>query len=232
VKERALRILVGVLAGLLLLAVSIWVLGKALGNRHFPAFYAGRTMDDWEQQLYGNNAAASNAAFAIIQSQVIPQFVEAMLHDTNDSPARLALIETVGSLPGIEIDYLKARYRRAEAASYLGELGPAAKSALPDLIRALKGDDPAFRQIVITSLGKIHSDPDTVIPVLIPYLEDENLDAAAANALAEFGSLAKAAVPKLLPLLHAQDDDDQVAAQNALLKIDPEAAAKAGIKAN
>jgi hypothetical protein len=42
--------------------------------------------------------------------------------------------------------------------------------------------------------------------------------------------LAKPAVPKLLPLLHAKDDDDRAAAKAALKKLDPIAAAKAEVK--
>ncbi len=187
-------------------------------------------MDYWQQQLYGHDAGASNAAFAIVDSQLIPQFVDTMFHDTNDSAIRMALIGVLNGLPGVQIQYEEADARRGSAVGSLGDLGPAAKTAIPDLIKALKGKDAAIRGAAISSLGMIRSEPGTVIPLLIPYLEDDNLDVAAANALAEFGSLAKSAVPKLLPLLHAKDDDDQAAAKAALKKIDPIAAAKAGVK--
>jgi len=229
-KKRIIRISVGVFVGIAALAAIIWVLTKTLGNAQYPALYAGNTMDYWSQQLYGHDVGASNAALAVVNSQLIPQFVDTMFHDTHDSSVRLSLIEVLNGLPGVQIQYEQADQRRAEAATCLGDLGPAAKSALPDLIKALKGKDAAIRGAAITSLGKIHSEPETVIPLLIPYLEDDNLDVAAASALAEFGSLAKSAVPKLLPLLHAKDDDDQAAAREALLKIDPDAAAKAGVK--
>jgi hypothetical protein len=71
-----------------------------------------------------------------------------------------------------------------------------------------------------------------VIPLLISYLDDDNLNDEAATALGNYGSLARSAIPKILPLLHAADDDAQAAAQAALLKIDPDAAAKAGVKTN
>jgi HEAT repeat protein len=152
-----------------------------------------------------------------------------MFHDTNDSLVRMSLVNILNRLPGVLILYEEAAARRAYAADGLGYLGPAAKSALPDLIKSLKGNDAAIRGVVILSLGRIRSEPETVIPLLIPYLEDDNLDAAAAKALAEFGGLAKPAVPKLLPLLHARDHDDRAAAIAALKKIDPIAAAKAGL---
>ena len=78
--------------------------------------------------------------------------------------------------------------------------------------------------------SKIHSDPDVVIPLLIGYLDDDRLDSEAATALGNFGSLAKAAIPKIVPLLKARDNDDRLVAQDALKKIDSEAARDAGVK--
>ncbi|HWY74483.1 MAG TPA: HEAT repeat domain-containing protein [Verrucomicrobiae bacterium] len=226
-KKKITRMLAGVSFGMLLLVALVWLLSKTLGNMHYPALYAGRTIDDWERQLYTRDAGASNAAFAVVNSQLVPKFVDTMFNDTNDSPTRLSLINMLNCLPGVLIFYYTADVRRADAAQRLGALGPAARSAVPDLIKAVKGKDPAIRASAISALGKIHSEPETVIPLLIQYLDDDNLDVAAANALAEFGSLAKPAVPKLLPLLHVKDDDDQAAARAALKKIDPVAAAQA-----
>jgi hypothetical protein len=229
-KKKITRISVGVFVGIVVLTSVMWLLTKTLGNVQNPTLYAGNTLDYWKQQLYGHDAGASNDANAIISSQLIPQFVDTMFHDTNDSSVRLSLVNILNGLPGVQIQFELANGRRYDAARCLGELGPAAKPALPDLMRALKGNDAFIHPAAISSLGKIRSEPETVIPLLIPYLEDDNLDVAAAGALAEFGSLAKAAVPKLLPLLHAKDDDDRAAARDALLKIDPDAAAKAGVK--
>jgi HEAT repeat protein len=150
-----------------------------------------------------------------------------MFHDTNDSKLRLSVIETLNGLPGVQVYFTEADGRRFDAAGCLGKIGPAAKAAVPDLIKALKGKDAAIRVAAISALGKIRSEPETVVPLLIQYLDDENLDVSAAKALGEFGSLAKPAIPKLLPLLRAKDDDDQAAATEALKKIDPVAAAQA-----
>ena len=68
------------------------------------------------------------------------------------------------------------------------------------------------------------------MPLLIGYLEDNDLRVEAAEALGDFGSAAKSSVPKLLPLLEIPDKDLRHAVTEALKKIDPEAAAKAGIK--
>ncbi|MDB6022834.1 MAG: domain containing protein [Pedosphaera sp.] len=106
------------------------------------------------------------------------------------------------------------------AATYLGEFGPSAAAGIPALTHALKeGHDGN----AATSLGKIHGQPEVIIPLLMTYLDDEDLADEMAEALGNFGPLAKAAVPKLLPLLKARDRDTRQAAIVALKQIDPEA---------
>ena len=61
---------------MVILTVVIWLLSETLGNAHYPTLYAGRTIDDWQRQLYGHDAGASNAAFAVVNSQIIPRLVE------------------------------------------------------------------------------------------------------------------------------------------------------------
>ncbi|MGO8700299.1 MAG: HEAT repeat domain-containing protein [Limisphaerales bacterium] len=228
-KKSQKQIAVGVLVGLLIFIGVIWLLSQTLGNVHEGSF-ARHSLTYWRQELDSRDSAASNQAYAVVNTQIVPQLIDTMFHDTNDSKIRMAAVGALNRLPGIYIYFTSANERRSGAAESLGELGPAAKSALPDLIKALKGEDVAVRGSALLSLGKIRSEPETVIPLLIPYLEDDNLDVAAAKALAEFGGLAKPAVPKLLPLLRAKDVDDRAAAIAALKRIDPIAAARAGIK--
>jgi HEAT repeat protein len=227
--KRLNRIAAGVLMGLLILIGVVWLLSKTLGNLREPSC-AGRSLSYWQQQLEGHDAGASNKAYTVVNAEVVPQLIDTMFHDTNDSKIRLAAIKVLNGLPGIQIYYVESAGRRCGAAVNLGQLGPAAKAAVPALIEALKGKDSGLHEAAIGALGKIRSEPETVIPLLIPYLEDDSLDVPAAGALAEFGGLAKPAVSKLLPLLHAKDDDDRAAAKAALKKIDPIAAAKAGVK--
>jgi HEAT repeat protein len=225
-KKGIIRISSGVIIGLLILAGLGWVLIKTLGNMH-ETLYAGHPLTYWQQQLDGNDAGASNQASAVVNAQVVPQLVDTMFHDTNDSKIRLAAIQLLNGLPGIQIDYLSSAKRRSDAACDLGGFGPAAKAALPALIEALKGKDFAVHESAIQALGEIRSDPDVVIPLLVTYLDDDDLNADAASALGDFGSLARGAIPKIVPLLHAQDKEARAAAKEALKKIDPVAAAKA-----
>jgi HEAT repeat protein len=79
----------------------------------------------------------------------------------------------------------------------------------------------------VVSLGHIRSKPDVIIPLLIPYLDDEDLRQAAVKALGEYGGRAKVVIPKLLLLFKIKDKDLHAAVQEALKKIDPDAAAQA-----
>jgi hypothetical protein len=229
VRKRLTRIAAGVLLGLLILAGGIWLGSKTLGNSE-EKLYARRLLSYWQQQLDGRDAGASNAAYAVVNAQVVPQLIDTMFHDTNDSKIRLTVIGVLNGIPGIQINYMEALGRRSSAATDLGELGPAAKVALPSLIQALKGADVGMHESAIKALGKIHSDPDVVIPLLIPYLTNDDLNDEAASALGDYGRLAEEAFPRIVPLLKAKDDDARAAARVALKKIDPEAAAKAGVK--
>ena len=220
---------IGICAGMLALIGLIWTLSQTLGNLH-EELYQGQPLSHWQEQLNGGDVAASNAALAVVNAVVIPRLVDEMFHDTNDSQLRLDLIGTLNGLPGVEIAYVEADRRRAVAAYFLGELGPVAAATVPSLIEVLKGPDVMVHESAIEALGKIHSDPDDVIPLLIKCLDDRNFDDEAARALSYYGSLAKAAEPKIIRLLRVGDRDDQLTAQEALKKIDPEAAAKAGIK--
>jgi hypothetical protein len=228
VKKRLVRFAAGVLIGLLILMGVVWLLSKTLGNAH-KTFYAGQEWSYWQEQLEGRDAGASNKAYAVFNAQVIPQLIDTMFHDTNDSKIRLGAIAVLNGLPGIQITYINALGRRSGAAGGLGQLGPAAKMAVPSLIQALKGSY-GLHEAAIRALGNIHSDPDEVIPLLIPYLTNDELSDKAATALGKYGSLAKEAFPKIVPLLKARDKDARFAAQVALKRIDPEAAAKAGVK--
>jgi HEAT repeat protein len=228
VKIRAVRMAAGVLIGLLMIAVAIWVLSKNMGNLH-ETLYAGHPLSYWQQQLEGRDVGASNAAYAVVNAQIVPQLIDTMLHDTNDSKIRLGVIGALDKLPGIQISYTEASGRRSGAAGDLGRFGPAAKAAVPSLVRSLKAPE-GVHEAAIYALGSIHSDPDVVIPLLISYLTNEDLDDKAAWALGKYGSLAKEAFPRILPLYKGGDKDARAAARVALKLIDPAAAKKAGVK--
>ena len=222
VKHNSLRrIGLGVLIGAGILVGVVWLLTLTLGSSR-RNLYAGKPIAYWRDQLNGGDTGASNEAFTVVNSRVIPELIDNLFHDTNDSNLRVSLVETLNQLPGVYIYFNPAEGRRVSAAQNIGELGPAAQSAVPALIQAVKGKDTGVHESAIDALGKIHSDPEVVIPLLIGYLDDDSVNDEAALALGNYGSLAKAAVPKIIPLLRASDKDARAAAAAALEKIDPQ----------
>jgi len=223
------RIALGVAIGILLLGAVVWLVTRTLGNTPRSQF-AGKPLQYWQEQLDGHDSGDSNAAFAVINSQVIPGLVNTLFCDTNDSSLRISLINTLNTLPGVQIYFADAGARRADAVRCIGEFGPAATSAVPALIQALNGKDAVVHEAALRALGSIHSNPDTMVPFLTGYLDNDTLRDEAALALANYGPRAKSAVPKIIPLLQAADKDDRTAAIKALKQIDPDsylAAAKA-----
>ena len=121
---------------------------------------------------------------------------------------------------------------RASVASALAQAKWNAKAAVPNLLRCLSDKEPNVRLTAALALGLIHEEPETVIPVLITRLEDTdvNVREQAANALRRFGKPARSSVPALLKATESRDGQMARFAIAALKAIDPEAAAKAGVK--
>lgn len=221
------RIALGVLAGLAVAAVGILGLTHVVADH--PRLFEGKSAARWREELSAGDAAASHRATIVLNTVIIPQLTDVALHDTNDSGFKLAVVDLLNQLPGMRVHCRPAPARRADALMELGRFGPAAKAAIPVLLQILNGHDPAARGTAATALGGIHSDPDVVIPALIACLDVPDMDESALEALGNFGPLAKAAVPKMLPLLLHGDKEARHAAALALPKIDPEAAANAPV---
>jgi hypothetical protein len=126
---------------------------------------------------------------------------------------------------------------RYAAVFALRSLGPVAGDAVPSLIKCLKDPEFTVRSDAILGLGEIHQDPERVIPVLVKLLDEpqnpqysERIRWYAMWSLSHFGALAKPAVPSLLRLLDDAHESIRHDATDALKAIDPEAAAKAGVK--
>jgi HEAT repeat protein len=132
------------------------------------------------------------------------------------------------------------------AINVLGQIGPPAKEAIPSLLRWSTNTDANVRRGAVWVLGRIHAEPDRVVPALISVTRDPNksVQYCAIESLGRFGLDAKPAVPALAELLNSTQSpayisippnvpkpvDLREVTAKALKAIDPEAAAKTGIK--
>jgi HEAT repeat protein len=123
-----------------------------------------------------------------------------------------------------------------QALDVLGEMGPAAKQALPDLVQLLDNPNlpmigrewgPAHRAAVIRTIGRMGPEAGPAVPKLLALFENNKyntLRKEVARALAEIGPPAKEAFPALLAVLTDQRDpakDAVVWASLTLLAVDP-----------
>jgi hypothetical protein len=124
---------------------------------------------------------------------------------------------------------------QCQTAGAIGRIGPAATAAIPSLLQGLKSTNNPVRWNTVRALGWIHGQPETVVPALMEHLQDSNLDicGTSAEALGAFGTNARVAIPILVQKINApgwRSPYMRNSVANALKQIDPDAAAKAGVK--
>ena len=185
--------------------------------------------------------------------------LEARLHEIEQTnEVATAIITAIGSaaIPTLTemLNHPEWLYRSA-AAFFLGQLGPSAEPAVPALLQRLQDDDWRVRRLAgyaleyyfnpqpwmwrdcgskcrVTPSDAIQPDQQGFAKALMACVNDGNAEVRvmAVGLLGRLGALARPALPLLTERL--ADDDERVRyyAQAALIKIDPEAAAKAGLK--
>jgi HEAT repeat protein len=143
--------------------------------------------------------------------------------DPDDRQPLTVLVETLERTAG---------YAQQLAAEALGTFGDAARPAIPALRNVLNSTDPSVRVNAARSLWQITGDTNTTLPVLIDALRKQQgyFRTRAADKLGEMGSAARSAVPALLEKRHDPDLGVRAAVIRAVQKIDPEAAAREGLR--
>jgi hypothetical protein len=118
------------------------------------------------------------------------------------------------------------------AGAALSAIGVVAPSTVPSFLRWAASTNQSVRLIAVIALAQGRHESSLVVPALSKCLSDANnaVRIFAAQGLGSYGAEARQAVPALVPLL----SDPYVLARDtaayALKQIDPEAAAKAGVK--
>jgi len=100
------------------------------------------------------------------------------------------------------------------------------------MLNSLKDPEPMVRARAANALGMLGQQPDKVVPALIELLSDKDewVQCMAAVGLDLYGAPAKPAVPALLRSLTNSSSRFLSFGTHAVKKIDPQAAAEAGIK--
>ena len=127
------------------------------------------------------------------------------------------------------VDALRAKLAdpavRLTAMEILGEMGPAAKPALDDLVKAVDDADPVCRTEAAVALSALGADAAPAVPALRKLLADETMPAQnrypAAYALGSIGPEAKPALDELRALEKSADELMATVAVWAALKISP-----------
>ncbi len=124
-----------------------------------------------------------------------------------------------------------SRFSQAQTCSVLAKLGPLAKRAVPALLRNMSSTNVWVRRDAELALGRILSEPELVVPAMTKALHDPDvyIPANAVVILGDYGPAAKAAIPDLVELLKTQNPVLQDQVKYALYRIDPVAAARAGV---
>ena len=225
------RLLIGILLGLGAIVGGVVLLARSLASQE--PLYRGQPAEFWADRLNPRDPGASNETAGVLRDLILPQLTRRILAETNDSPAKLWLLEHLDQLPGIRVDFIAADARRVQAIQDIARFGPAARMALPTLLAVLGSDDELLIGPAADALVKLQADPGVAVPALIQRLvtDDGRGRPDVVEALAEYGARSKAAVPILLKLLADHSSKEIIiAVPRALKQIDPDAAARAGVK--
>ncbi len=110
----------------------------------------------------------------------------------------------------------------------MASVGPPAASAIPVLTNLLHAPPLVDELGAAVAIWRITGDTSTALPILLKWTGYGWYYAI--DALGEMGPAAKAAIPLLLPMAKGPDSLRQRSASATLKRIDPESAAKAGVK--
>jgi HEAT repeat protein len=170
------------------------------------------------------------AVMALYELKAPPEKVAEVLHAAladGDPAVQANVAEAYASL-GAKIapragERLKDKELKGLALMILRRLGPDGAAAVPNLIDALKDEDPGFRKEVAFTLAGVGPAAAKAVPALVAVAEsDADSRAAACYALGRIGPAAKDAAPMLRKNLASEDRMLKFASVWALLQILPE----------
>ena len=111
-------------------------------------------------------------------------------------------------------------FARTCACVAIGDLGPSARGAIPDLIRALNCGNGYVEREAAIALGKVAIGiPDAVQPLMSRLSENSEVAYFSAEALGKIGRPAFIAIPALEKAAESQNESMRYLATNALISL-------------
>jgi hypothetical protein len=179
-------------------------------------------------------AASAFHALGAEARPAVPALVEVLFNNPDNTEASLALV-AIGpeAIPPLMQALTNGDPKiRTVAVITLGGMSFDADGVVPVLIKSLKDEDRSVRFSAALSLGEFPQKSAAIVPALTASLEDKDakVRTSAIYALSCFGREAQMASSAIQKALNDPNNSVRRAAAKALKKIDPEAAAKAGVK--
>jgi len=172
-----------------------------------------------KDQSLRQQAAMALAALGVGDQPVIDELLEGMgrrspgayLSQPEYARSPMSALVKLGekAVPSLVKAYDDERYTgRDLALEALGEIGPAAKEALPDVERWLKTDDLPMFCRVVEAKWRIDGDAAFAVAKMVPLLDEKKGRQyhTAVRTLVNMGSNAKAAIPALVAALKQYRD--------------------------
>jgi HEAT repeat protein len=197
---------------------------KALEKQAVDAFIAGLNSEDHNvRQASVQSLAESKAPSELVAPAMVAAIAKA---DTATIRDVVGMLSSMGAavVPRVR-NGLKNEKLRGYAVVILGNIGPDAKEAVPDLVAALDvNDDPDFRREVLFTLGRIGPASAPAVEKIMEILKtatNERVLAAACFALGAMGTSGSKAAPALVEMYNDGTDFQKMLAIWALLKVRP-----------
>jgi hypothetical protein len=239
----------------LLAALAAWAIFRP--ERPPDPVFRGKALSKWTDEVdphTGQLTAAASEAIRLMGTNALPYLLRET--GTEDSGFMEAVHGLFGSSPPDQLDHHERGVRGFRALGTMGfdcaiqgltnsdklirwgcaaallEIGKGSNAMIQPLIGRLNDEDANVRAQAAATLGCCSNYPSQVVPSLLKSLNDTNrpVQGAAALSLGRFGDESKMAFPVLLKMLADPDPQLHFFVTNALKAIDPQAAAKAGIR--
>ena len=190
---------------------------------------------DHPDRTFRGNAARALAKFGTAAKPAIPKLLRMVQstdsHESETAAGVLTKLDFEGTLAAFtnNLESADVNVRRTTAWALM-LFKSSGEPAVPALVKCLKDPDTQVRQNAAVALREIGEDADLVVPALMANLNDPDLKlrSITAIALCSFGERAKPAVPAILKLIEENKGNELTISglYNALVEIDPDAAAK------